>query len=212
MTRQSILKTVATAAEICASYRYRASCSIIQDHALGTVLNKSVESSNDENIITPALAYRYLKSRRHAVFLAMVTPHVHDDDMELDNVPDFSSSFKSPEINLDHVHLAFRSRLAELMNSYHDIFNESPRAGGAKLPPLEHTIDLILGAKHPFKRNYRFSPLEFEELKKQVQELFDQKIITPVNSPYGAPDLFVKKPNGGFRFCLDYRALNDIIV
>ena len=102
--------------------------------------------------------------------------------------------------------------LRDLLESFKDIFSETPKAGGATAPPLEHTIDLVPGSKPPFRRNCRLSPAEFEELKNQVAELLSKGIITPVNSPYGAPVPFVKKPNGGLRFCLDYRALNEITI
>ena len=49
-------------------------------------------------------------------------------------------------------------------------------------------------------------------MKEQVQELVDNKMIQPSKSPYGAPVLFVKKPDGSLRFCIDYRALNKISV
>ena len=42
-------------------------------------------------------------------------------------------------------------------------------------------------------------------------ELLDQRFIWVSNSPAAAPVLFVKKPGGGLRFCVDYRALNNII-
>ena len=90
--------------------------------------------------------------------------------------------------------------------------NPHKEGGGALIPDLEHTIDLIPGQKPPFRRNYRFSPIEMAELKKQVMEFLEKGIITPSNSPYGAPVLFVPKPNGGLRFVLDYRALNEITV
>ncbi|GJW07949.1 putative reverse transcriptase domain-containing protein [Tanacetum coccineum] len=50
------------------------------------------------------------------------------------------------------------------------------------------------------------------ELSNQLQELSDQGFILPSTSPWGAPVLFVKKKDGSFRMCIDYRDLNKLIV
>jgi hypothetical protein len=54
------------------------------------------------------------------------------------------------------------------------------------------------------------SPLEYQELEKQVTKFFKDGLF---QSPYGAPVLFVPKPNRrGLRLCVDYRALNSITI
>ncbi|KAI0996776.1 hypothetical protein K3495_g11407 [Podosphaera aphanis] len=47
-------------------------------------------------------------------------------------------------------------------------------------------------------------------LGKTLTDLLDKNYIRASSSPAGAPVLFVKKPGGGLRFCVDYRALNSI--
>jgi hypothetical protein len=47
-------------------------------------------------------------------------------------------------------------------------------------------------------------------LRKTLTELLDKGFIRASSSSAGAPVLFVKKPGGGVRFCVDYRALNAI--
>ncbi|GJX37056.1 putative nucleotidyltransferase, ribonuclease H [Tanacetum coccineum] len=83
------------------------------------------------------------------------------------------------------------------------------------LPPLweiEFWIELILGAVPIAKSPYRLAPSKLEELLGQLKELQDKGFIRPRSSPWGAPVLFVKKKDGSFRMCIDYRELNKLTV
>ncbi|GJS94097.1 putative reverse transcriptase domain-containing protein [Tanacetum coccineum] len=71
---------------------------------------------------------------------------------------------------------------------------------------------LILGATPVAKSPYRLAPSELEELSRQLKELKDKGFIRPSLSPWGAPVLFVKKKDGSFRMCNDYRELNKLTV
>ncbi|GJT49487.1 putative reverse transcriptase domain-containing protein [Tanacetum coccineum] len=83
------------------------------------------------------------------------------------------------------------------------------------LPPqrqVEFRIDLVPGATPVTKSPYRLAPSEMQELSGQLQELQDKSFIRPSHSPWGAPVLFVKKKDGSFRMCIDYRELNKLTV
>ncbi|GJU77766.1 putative reverse transcriptase domain-containing protein [Tanacetum coccineum] len=83
------------------------------------------------------------------------------------------------------------------------------------LPPIrqvEFQIDLVPGAAPVARAPYRLAPSEIKELSTQLQELSDKGFIRPSSSPWGAPFLFVKKKDGSFRMCIDYRKLNKLTV
>ncbi|GJR29613.1 putative nucleotidyltransferase, ribonuclease H [Tanacetum coccineum] len=83
------------------------------------------------------------------------------------------------------------------------------------LPPsreVEFCIELIPGVVPVAKSPYRLAPTEMQELSNQLKELQEKGFIRPSSSPWGAPVLFVKKKDGSFRMCIDYRELNKLTV
>ncbi|GJW88284.1 putative reverse transcriptase domain-containing protein [Tanacetum coccineum] len=83
------------------------------------------------------------------------------------------------------------------------------------LPPtrqVEFQIDLIPGVTPIARVPYRLAPSKMKELSEQLKELSDKGFIRPSSSPWGDPVLFVKKKDGSFRMCIDYRELNKRTV
>ncbi|GKE15696.1 putative reverse transcriptase domain-containing protein [Tanacetum coccineum] len=83
------------------------------------------------------------------------------------------------------------------------------------LPPMrqvEFQIDLVLGAAPVARSPYRLAPSELQELSTQIQEISEKGFIRPSSSPWGAPVLFVKKKDGSFQMCINYRELNKLTV
>ncbi|GJX43804.1 putative reverse transcriptase domain-containing protein [Tanacetum coccineum] len=83
------------------------------------------------------------------------------------------------------------------------------------LPPIQEIkfrIELTPRATPVAKSPYHLAPSELEELSGQLKELQDKGFIRPSLSPWGAPVLFVKKKDGSFRMCIDYKELNKLTV
>ncbi|GJZ52550.1 putative reverse transcriptase domain-containing protein [Tanacetum coccineum] len=64
----------------------------------------------------------------------------------------------------------------------------------------------------PARAPYRLAPSEMKKLSEQLKELSDKGFIRPSSSPWGAPVLFVKKKDGSFQMCIDYRELNKLML
>lgn len=99
----------------------------------------------------------------------------------------------------------------ELMD-FADVF--SPKQA-EQLPPhrdYDHSIRLVEGKTPPFGPLYPMSRDELLALREWLQENLKKGFIRPSSSPAASPVLFVKKPGGGLRFCVDYRGLNNITV
>ncbi|KAI3473421.1 hypothetical protein Pfo_031023, partial [Paulownia fortunei] len=77
---------------------------------------------------------------------------------------------------------------------------------------VDHEIELVPGTKPLARAPYRMSHPELVELRKQLKEILECRIIKLAKSPYGAPVLFQKKADGSLRMCCDYQALNKITV
>ncbi|KAK4407690.1 Transposon Ty3-G Gag-Pol polyprotein [Sesamum angolense] len=100
--------------------------------------------------------------------------------------------------------------LSTQLTAYSDIFEE-PQG----LPPqrtIQHQIvlkpDAVLKKMHP----YRYSYSQKNEIETIVKSMLKQGIIQPNQSPFGSPILLVKKKDGTWRMCIDYRYLNSLTV
>eukprot|EP00253_Pinus_taeda_P027976 PITA_27976 len=99
----------------------------------------------------------------------------------------------------------------EKVVSKYDILFQEPKG----LPPKKEIVrDIILQQDAPLPNigMYRLFALENAEIKKQVQELIEKGFIRPSTSPCGSPIILVRKKDGSWRMCIDYRALNKITI
>jgi hypothetical protein len=79
-------------------------------------------------------------------------------------------------------------------------------------PGIDHAINLKPGSEPPYKRGFAMNPTQLAAVKKHVDEGMAMDIMEPSNSSCASPVLLVKKPGGGIRVCVDYRALNALTV
>jgi hypothetical protein len=98
-----------------------------------------------------------------------------------------------------------------VVKDFPDVFPEDV-SGLPLVRQVEFRIDLMLGVAPVAKAPYRLAPVEMQELSNQLQELLDKGFIRPSFSPWGAHVMFVKKKDGSFRMCIDYRELYKLTI
>ena len=83
------------------------------------------------------------------------------------------------------------------------------------LPPhrnQDHRIPLQSGSGLVAIPPYHYTYFQKNEIEMQVKEMLSLGIIRPSTSPYSSSVLLVKKHDGSWRMCVDYRALNKITI
>lgn len=85
------------------------------------------------------------------------------------------------------------------------------KAMGTKLGCTNLVQHEITTQATPIKqRYYPVNPKVQIHLDKELDQMLEAGIVEPSNSPWSSPVLLVKKPNGTFRFVVDYRKLNAV--
>ncbi len=102
-----------------------------------------------------------------------------------------------------------REWVAQLLLTYEEVFSYDGAFGATTL--LQHDIVLKSGAKQPICQPYRPpNPNLQKQLEEQIKDWERQGIIEKSQSPWNFCLVAVPKKNGKIRWCIDYRALNDI--
>lgn len=142
--------------------------------------------------------------------VALVQPAevIHEDDewdpkTNSDFEEEMQALLERSSVELDETQ---RCRLSEFLGKHQALFAKSGELGRTDL--TYHGIDV--GDQAPIKQPLRRVPFhKRREIQNQVNEMLEQGVISPSDSPWNNPVLLVMKKDGTARFCLDLRRLND---
>ena len=94
-----------------------------------------------------------------------------------------------------------------LLSRFPDVFTDLP--GTTDI--VEHEI--VVTTDKPIRSKPYPVPFSLKkEIKTEIYHMLEMGIIEPSNSPYASPVVLVKKPDGSYRFCCDFRKVNNVTV
>ena len=131
-------------------------------------------------------------------------------DVQLGGVEQKSRTSKCGPVHVDlsgaEVSAADKTRVQKMLNEFRDVFaNDNDELGRTHL--REFRIET--GDSPPIAVRARRTPYHLRgEVARQISNMERLDIIQKSNSPWSAPLLMVKKSDGGYRFAVDFRALN----
>ncbi|XP_066988204.1 uncharacterized protein [Macrobrachium rosenbergii] len=115
------------------------------------------------------------------------------------------TSLKNFDSSVSHLSFDKRRSLKKLVFDYKELFSDVP----GRTSVLEHDVDV--GNATPVKQSpYRLNPFKSEVVAKEVEYMLKHGLIEPSKSPWSSPVVLVKKSDGEFRMCFDYRRVNEV--
>lgn len=94
-----------------------------------------------------------------------------------------------------------------MLDEFSDVFSDLPGLTTLGVHQIKLTSDKLISTK-PYQLPFSSRDTVCEEVRK----ILEAGVIEPSDSPYSSPIVIVKKKDGTNRFCIDFRAINKIIV
>src|SRR6195952_3610263 len=105
-----------------------------------------------------------------------------------------------------------RDEIPRHYEEYKELFLTATAEKLAQRRTFDPAIDLKPGAEPPCGPIYPMSAYQLDTLDKYLKEMLKQAKIVHSQSLAGAPILFVPKPDGRLRLCVDYRNLYKLTI
>ncbi|KAL5457023.1 hypothetical protein EMCRGX_G034258 [Ephydatia muelleri] len=111
--------------------------------------------------------------------------------------------------NLDSTEItdSEKHELRNLLRKFDDLFvSENGALGRTKV--VKHRINT---SGSPIRQPLRRQPESLKgDMNEEVRKMLSRGVIRPSSSPWSSPVVMVRKKNGSWRFCIDYRKLNAV--
>lgn len=116
---------------------------------------------------------------------------------------------ESTRFNLDSAEItdSEKHELRSLLRKFDDLFVSGNGALG-RTKVVKHSINI---SGSPIRQPMRRQPESLKgDMNEEVKKMLSKGVIRPSSSPWSSPVVMVRKKNGSWRFCIDYRKLNAV--
>jgi hypothetical protein len=90
-----------------------------------------------------------------------------------------------------------------LLNEFKDIVGDDLPTCVPPLSRISHQIDLIPGSSLLNKARYWMTPVEIEEMNRQVQEFLERGLIREILNPCVVPTILTPNKGDEWKMCID---------
>ena len=186
--------------------------SIKESSSRKTTIN-SLESSDKKELPVSIPTTKTSKPKAKDIDIAMIGADAYRAACHLKGAQVFAVSMRDIQYQAEKEARAETDPKSVVPQEYHNFLDVFSKKDSDTLPPYQkydHKIHLEEEQKPGHAPLYKMSPEELDAVKRYLDSHLAKGFIQASSASYSLPVLFVKKPGGGIRFCVDYRRLNAI--
>lgn len=117
----------------------------------------------------------------------------------------------SPSSSSSHLHESpLPLQITSIITQFPEIFREPD-----KLPPtwtIQHHIHLVPNTNPVNVKSYRYPHFQKTKLEQQVASMLNAGLIQPNHNMFSSSVLIVKKKDSSWHYCVNYKALNAVMI
>ena len=173
---------------------------------VASVLVRPKEQKVPIQIVNPGADTVKLYKGTNVGYLQQIDVELNDPVLQSHGINQENSN--KVHVSLDHLKPAEKEQMSNILRQYQGLFaNDLSHLGLTS--QAEHRIET--GNATPIKQLPRRLPHALRPVvEEQVKEMLQYEVIEPSNSPWASPIVLVKKKDGTWRFCIDFRKLNEV--
>ena len=172
-----------------------------------------MENSDKKELPVPIPTTKTSEPKAKDIDIAMIGADAYRAACHLKGAQVFAVSMRDIQYQAEKEARAETNPKSVVPQEYHDFLDVFSKKDLDTLPPhrkYDHKIHLEEEQKPGHAPLCKMSPEELDAVKRYLDSHLAKGFIQASSASYSSPVLFVKKPGGGIRFCVDYKRLNAI--